>query len=140
MKTINLKEHYAHITEDTYIEVSSEVYELFEAERKAQQADRRKKYRNNGQYSLDLDDGIEYCVLFRSLSPCEIYERKLSMAELHSAIAMLPDIQAKRIYAHYFLGVKKSVIARVEGVNKSQVSRSIDCGLKHLEKILKKNF
>lgn len=55
-------------------------------------------------YSLDRGDGIEHSVLFVSLSPDEIYERKLTSEQLHAAIATLPDKQAKRIYAHYLTG------------------------------------
>lgn len=39
-----------------------------------------------------------------SYPPCEIYERKVTVEQLHAAIAALPDKQAKRIYAYYFLG------------------------------------
>jgi RNA polymerase sigma-70 factor (ECF subfamily) len=34
--------------------------------------------------------------------------------------------------------MSKSQIARIEGVNKSQISRSIDKALKNIEKFLKK--
>lgn len=53
------------------------------------------------------------------LSPEEIYERKLSRQELYAAINCLPEKQAYRIYAHYFLGIRKTEIARIEGANKS---------------------
>ena len=37
------------------------------------------------------------------------------MQELHAAIASLPNKQAKRIYAHFILGMTKQDIARAEG-------------------------
>lgn len=77
--------------------------------------------------------------LFLSVTPWEVYERKLTLAQLHAAVAALPDKQAKRINAFYFLGMSKAEIAKAEGVNKSQVSRSINKALNKLEKILK-NF
>lgn len=104
---------------------------------KAEQAYERKKYRYKAHYSLDRGDGLEHNILFVALSPDEIYERKLTTEQLHAAIATLPDKQAKRIYAHYFLGMSKTAIAKAEGVNKSQVTRSINQGLSHLEKYLK---
>jgi len=67
------------------------------------------------------------------------YERKLSKQELYAAINSLPEKQAKRIYAHFFLGMSKAEIARIEGVNKCQVSRSIEKALKNIEKF-SKNF
>ena len=44
------------------------------------------------------------------------------MQELHAAIANLPDKQAKRIYAHFILGMTKQDIARAEGVHEKAVS------------------
>lgn len=38
MKTINLKDYYAHITVDTYIDIPDEVFDIFEEYRKAEQA------------------------------------------------------------------------------------------------------
>jgi RNA polymerase sigma-70 factor (ECF subfamily) len=73
---------------------------------------------------LDRGDSIENDILFVSLSPCEIYERKITVMQLHAAIAALPDKQAKRIYAHYFLGMSKSAIARTEGVSKAVVGET----------------
>ncbi|MDD2496884.1 MAG: sigma-70 family RNA polymerase sigma factor, partial [Desulfitobacteriaceae bacterium] len=46
--------------------------------------------------------------------------------------------QAKRIYAHYFLGMSKGAIAKAEGVNKSQITRSIQAALTRIETFLKK--
>lgn len=137
MKKINLKDYYAHLTTDTYIDIPDEVFNIFEEHRKAEQAYQSKVYYHKAYYSLDRGDGIEHSALFVSLSPDEIYERKLTNEQLHSAIATLPDKQAKRIYAHYFLGMSKVDIAKAEGVNKSQVTRSITRGLSHLEKYIK---
>lgn len=137
MKKINLKDYYTHITTDTYIDIPDEVFNIFEEYRKAEQAYQSKLRYHKAYYSLDRGDGIEHSALFVSLSPNEIYERKLTNEQLHAAIATLPDKQAKRIYAHYFLGISKTAIAKAESINKSQVTRSINQGLSHLEKYLK---
>ena len=60
--------------------------------------------------------------------------------ELHAAIASLPDKQAKRIYAHFILGMTKQDIARAEGVDEKVIRVAIERGLRHLEKILKKSL
>ena len=137
MKRINLKDYYENISIDTYIDIPDEVYDIFEAYRKTEQAYQSKIHYHKAYYSLDRDDGIEHRALFVSLSPDEIYERKLTSEQLHAAIATLPDKQAKRIYAHFFLSMSKADIARAEGVNKSQITRSITKGLAHIEKYLK---
>jgi RNA polymerase sigma-70 factor (ECF subfamily) len=74
------------------------------------------------------------------LSPEEIYERKLSKKELYAAFNSLPEKQAKRIYAYFFLGMSKAEIARIEGVSKPAVAHSIEQGLKSIEKFLKSFF
>ena len=57
--------------------------------------------------------------------------------QLHAAIAALPDKQAKRIYAYYFLGLTESAIAKSEGVSVASVSESIQRGLRNMETFLK---
>ena len=78
--------------------------------------------------------------VFVALSPHELYERKVTMQELHAAIASLPDKQAKRIYAHFILGMTKQDIARAEGVHEKVVRVAIERGLRRLEKILKNSL
>ena len=46
----------------------------------------------------------------------------------------LPEKQAKRIYARYYLGMTVNEIAEVEGVDPSRVRDSIRRGLKQLAK------
>lgn len=140
MKKINLKDYYSHITVDTYIDIPDEVFNIFEGYRKAEQAYQSRIRYHKAYYSLDRGDGIEHTALFVSLSPDEIYERKLTTEQLHAAIATLPDKQAKRIYAHYFLGMSKAAIAKAEGTSASSIKDAIRRGLCSLEKYLKNNF
>ena len=44
----------------------------------------------------------------------------------------LPEKQAKRIYARFFLGLTINEIAQIEGVSKSRISESIRTGLEKL--------
>ncbi len=43
--------------------------------------------------------------------------------QLHAAIASLPDKQAKRIYAHYFMSKSKTAIAKEESVSEKAVRK-----------------
>jgi len=52
-------------------------------------------------------------------------------------LSSLPDKQAKRITAHYVLGISQADIARAEGVSRNVVSASIRRGLRKLAEILK---
>lgn len=103
MAKINLRDFYPFYNSDCFVNISDEIKDaLLEAERLEKNYIRRRFY-NKAHYSLDADDGIEKDILFVSLSPCEIYERKIIAEQLRSAIASLPDKQGKRVYAHYIL-------------------------------------
>ena len=138
MKVINLRDIYPHYTQDCFVEVTDEVADLFSEFDHKEAAYRLRTYRHKAYYSLDRNDGIEHEALFVALSPHELYERKVTMQELHAAISRLPDKQAKRIYAHFILGMTKQDIARAEGVHEKVVRVAIERGLRSLEKILKK--
>ncbi len=138
MIRINLRDLYPFYKSDFLIEIPDEVAELIKQIERKEHADYERIRVNKAYYSLDADDGIERDIVLLVLSPEEIYERKLSKQELYAAINSLPEKQAKRIYAHFFLCMSKAEIARIEGVNKCQVSRSIEKALKNIEKFLKK--
>ena len=139
MTEINLREQYPEIYKtDIIITVPDEVAELMRAYDRKEAAYRRRTYYHHAQYSLDRGDGIEYEAVFLSVSPEEIYERKVTMEQLHAAIASLPDKQAKRIYARYFLNLDAEAIARSEGISVTAVNNSLQRGLRNMEKFLKK--
>ena len=50
----------------------------------------------------------------------------MTIQELYTAISRLPDKQAKRIYAHFILGLTKQDIARAEGVDEKVVRLAIE--------------
>lgn len=138
MKTINLRNYYPFYNTDIFIDIPDEVAAvLLEAERH-EEAYRRRMYRHKAQYSLDRDDGIEHEICFLSLSPLEIYERRMTSEQLHAAITSLPDKQGKRIYAHYILGMSKTEIAQAEGVSEKNIRKSISQALHNMEAFLKK--
>lgn len=137
MAVINLRDYYPFIHSDLFLEVSEVVAAaLADAERRERNY-RRRVFYNKAHYSLDAGDGIENEALFRSLSPCEIYERKLTMEQLYAAIDALPEVQARRIYAYYILGIRQTEIAQTEGVGLTAVNNSIERGLKSMEAFLK---
>lgn len=141
MARINLRDYYPDFyTTDFIIEIPSEMMEQLLQWERDEMAYERRRYRHKAHYSLDRDDGIEHDALFVSLSPGEIYERKITYEQLHAAISALPDKQGKRIYAHHFLGMSQAAIARAEGVSRSVVSDSIKRGLKNMEKFLKNSM
>ena len=139
MAKINLRDFYP-FEDDRMIEVPDKVAEaLHEAERRERNYIRH-MFRKRAHYSLDAGDGLEHSMLFLAISPCEAYERKLTVDQLYAALHILPDKQRQRIYAHYILGMTKCRIALADGVDESTVRESIKAGLGRVEKFLQTNF
>ena len=138
MKRINLRDYYSFYDYDFFIEVTDKLAELLMLFGRKDHADYERCRVYRAYYSLDANDGIERDFTLLVMSPEEIYEKKLSRQELYAAINSLPEKQAKRIYAHFFLGMSKAEIARFEGVSKMAVVLSIEKALKNMENFLKK--
>ena len=137
MERINLRDHYPFYEYDLFIEVTDKLAELLKLLNREEHADYERRRAHKAYYSLNTNDGIDRDFTLLVLSPEEIYQRKLSNQELYAAINSLPEKQMKRIYAHYFLGMSKAEIARIEGVDHSSVRESIKRGLRDMEKFLK---
>ena len=91
-------------------------------------------YRHKAHYSLDCGNGIEKAAVFRTATPEDIFEEKQFQEQVYATVMKLPERQAKRIYARYYLGMTVNEIAEVEGVDPSRVRDSIRRGLKQLAK------
>lgn len=137
MIVINLRKYYPELySYDCEISVSSEVADALQELQRDEAAARLRTYRAKAYYSLDCDDQIERDALSKPLMPCEVLELRLEKEQLYAAIATLPDKQAKRIYARYFLGMSVTEIARAEGVGKGRISKNIQAGLNSLALLL----
>lgn len=139
MKQINLKEYYPFYTTDTIVEVPDEVADILHAYKLQEVAYQLRTYRNKAYYSLDLGDGIENSVLMEQPSILEILEQQRMTELIYKGLAALPEKQRQRIYAHFFLGMSYSAIARTECCDESSVRRSVYRGLKQLQKYFLKN-
>lgn len=139
MKKIKLKDEYPWYSSEDYIEVSDEIAAALKQFALDEHSQVEKIRYHQAFYSLDVGDGLENQVLFVSASPQELYERKLTQAELYAAIHHLSEKQAKRIYAHFFQNMSITKIATIENVDESAIRRSLHRGLNKIEKFLK-NF
>lgn len=68
----------------------------------------------------------------------EIYMKTQRNEALYKAMLKLPVKQMRRIYAHFFLRLSETEIARAERVSIAAVSASIAQGLRHLRQYLSK--
>ena len=136
MKKINLRELYPDVyTTDFFVDVTEEVMETIRAAERAEAAYERKMYRYKAQYSLDCENGIENAVLLKPQTPEMLLEEKQFQEQVYAAVMKLPEKQAKRIYARYYLGMTVNEITEVEGVDPSRVRDSIRRGLFHLMRL-----
>ncbi|CAK7001314.1 MAG: hypothetical protein ENTB_00041 [Enterocloster aldenensis] len=135
MQKINLRDLYPDVYKtDAFLEVTDEVQAVFLADERAEAAYERQMYRYKAHYSLDFGNGIENAAMQFPPTPEELLEQKQLRDQLYAAVMALPDKQAKRIYARFYLGMTVKEIAQAEGVDISRIYDSIQRGLKQLAK------
>ena len=135
MKKVNLRDLYPDVYKnDHFVEVTEDVLETIRAAERTEAAYDRRMYRYKAHYSLDCDNGIENAILIKPQTPEMLLEEKQFQEQVYAAVMKLPEKQAKRIYARYYLGMAVNEIAEVEGVDPSRVRDSIRRGLKQLVK------
>ena len=139
MTTIILNRYYPHLKKNTMLEVSDEIAATLSIGGRLCDSYKRRK-QDHSECSLDTEPGFEADVTYPPLSPEQILEAEEDRAALHAAIAQLPAAQARRVHAHYILGISKREIARAEGVGISRVSGSIRRGLLNLKNILENSL
>ena len=138
MKKVNLRDLYPDVYKtDHFVEVTEDVLETIQAAERAEAAYDRRMYRYKAHYSLDCDNGIENAILMKPQTPEMLLEEKQLREKLYAAVMALPEKQAKRIYARYYLGMTVNEIAEVEGVDPSGRRNSKRKGLKKLAKNFK---
>jgi len=143
MARINIRDLYPSYKCNCFIDVPDEVSELIKTIKRERETRARYKRRNKIEFlSLDCDgtDVIQMNIMDKPLLPCEVAVHKEQTAALHAAIAKLPDKQAKRIYAYYFLDMSYAEISTAEGVDERSVRENIQRGLNNLVKNLKNFF
>lgn len=134
---INLRDFYYWYTQDEFIEVSDEVAAELFADKRHEKAHERQMYRYKAHYTLDADNGIEASAIVHSTDdPAAVLEMKERFCHLCRALNSLPEIQGRRIEAHYILGMSQRDIAKAEGVNERNVRQSISKGLVSMKKYL----
>jgi len=138
MATINLRDFYPWYTHDEFVEVDDEVAAELFADKRYEKSHEQRMRRNKSFYSLDADDGIETAAIVQTTdSPEAAYELKERHCRLCRALNALPEIQGRRVEAHYIVGLSQAEIARTEGVTKGSVSLSITRGLAAMKIIMR---
>ena len=141
MALINLRDFYPWYTHDEFADVPDEVAAELRADRRYEKTHEQRTRRNKAFYSLDVEDGIEAsAVACHNDNPERIFAMMENHCRLCRALNSLPEIQGRRVEAHYLLGMSRKEIADAEGVCERSVSESIERGLRAMRKIYFNNF
>ena len=137
MVTINLRDFYPWYMQDEFIEVVDEIADELFADNRYERAHTRRVKRNKAQYSLDAEDGIETAaIVYPFNSPEAVFDMMGRFCRLCRALNSLPEIQGRRIEAHYILCMSQRDIAKIEGVSENAINKSIKKGLVSMKKFL----
>ena len=135
MIEINLREFYPECyRSDYFVEVPDEVAELLILLRRHEQSQRRRIYKHKAHYSLDIYKIVERETVLKSPSAEEVFEQLAEQEQLYDAMMALTHKQRTRLYAHFFLNMSYTQIAKQEGVDVTSVRESIQSAIKQLQK------
>lgn len=118
------------------VEVSKDIYDLFEQERKDLDNERKWNERHLSDYDVDGTD----TALKNKNKPTSLDDRVHHLTQLEQAkevISSCSPIQRKRFYLNRILGLTYEEIAQKENCGKTAVFKSINAVEKKLEKIKK---
>ena len=121
------------LTEDEkgrYVEVSFEIYRVYEESRK--QEERQRYERRKHIEGKSFDDCLLYDLATEPLE--ETAERLETLLEIGCILEKLPPLQRWRFILHFFYGYSYSEIAKMQDCNKSAVMRSVHSALKKIRK------
>ena len=135
MIEINLREFYPECYKsDYFVEVPDEVAELLILLRRHEQSQRRRIYKYKAQYSLDIYENVERETVLKCPSAEEVFEQLAEQEQLYDAMMVLTHKQRSRLYAHFFLNMSYTKIAKQEGVDVTSVKESVQRAIKQLQK------
>lgn len=124
MKTINLKDLYPDVYfNDLYMVVEDKVYKILN-----QKIPEKITF-----ISIVEEDFNSYLFAYNDNHDFGYVDTLLK-----SKLIELPLKQMNRIYEVFYLGLSKSEIARIEGCSEGAVRKSINRGLRQLERKIKK--
>ena len=139
MALISIRSLYPFYKCDCVVDIPDEILKVIrECNREEESYQRKLRYNKVRFESLNADNADEIAtrIMDKPLTPYEVYAQKQMNSLLHAAISKLPSKQAKRIFAHFFLGMSYVEIARSEGVYENAVRESVKRGLRNLQKNL----
>ena len=140
MKTINLRIEYPDIySQDYFYDVEDNVSDVLGDLRRQRHA--QVQQRSYNRVNCYYEDGLtEELMSLDQESPLDLFIQKETDEELYRGIQALDPRTRQRLLLHFISGLTQQQIADIEGVNRSNVARSISYGIRQLKKIISGNF
>ena len=141
MKTINLRNYYPTIYQQDHLIVLPDTVAAALHECKTSEvAYQVRAFRHKAYYSLEWAEERGELPGSTAADPYTLLAAKYEKEQLYKALASLSDKQRQRVYAHFFLGMSYSSIARLENVRECSIRESIRRALRNMEKFMQKNL
>ncbi|MCL1843398.1 MAG: hypothetical protein FWF79_06260 [Defluviitaleaceae bacterium] len=115
------------------IKVTKEVADYLEECRRDMHRQSKKKKRNQDGTQCE-EDYIEELMAIKPTGFEDELIWRLEQERLPGLIALLPEVQRRRLTAYYYEGLTYHEIGKRENVHHSAVIRSVDLALKNLKK------
>ena len=141
MKTINLREYYPTIyRRDHLISLPDAVASALHEGRPARLPIRCAFFGTKPTIPWSRAEARGELPTSTAADPYTLLAANYEKEQLYQALASLSDKERQRVYAHFFLGMSYSSIARLENVRERSIRESIRRALRNMEKFLQKNL
>ncbi len=96
------------------------------------------EFDNHIEHSEIYEDNLNERAKYKPESLETLVEKKVINELLYENIALLPEIQRKRLIQYYFYDMTLDEIGKIEGCSKTAIKYSIDRALEKISKKMKK--
>ncbi len=96
------------------------------------------EFDNHIEHSEIYEDNLNERVKYKPETLETLIEKKVINELLYENIALLPEIQRKRLIQYYFYDMTLDEIGKMEGCSKTAIKYSIDSALEKISKKMKK--
>ena len=124
------------VNNECKIEINKNIYEAYIESKKAYTRIKNQNTRYEEQ-SQQTEISLYTRALYKEKSIEDVLIKNIEFEILRKAKAKLTDIQRKRIELHIEDGLTLKEIARIEGVRRNKIDKSITQGIKKLKNFLK---
>ena len=116
-------------------EIGKELFELFDQFERDDLAEMNEADRHY-EHSEQTDETLLLRAVTPQMATEDMILQSLDNQKLHEAIAILPEVQRRRVQMYFFDGMTLEEIASLEGCKYQQIQKSIERAKQKMKKIL----